>query len=631
MKIFVLILLGFLSINLIAKEIKYPVFEIPEDLKAGSNAVIREYKIEKEIVSPSLVKTTTTFVITIFNKSAQELGYFREAYDEQSSIRNYKLTLYNQVGEQMDKDRGSDFNDVAAFDGFSLFTGVRLVFNRAFSNNFPYTIEYSFIETQKQTLGIGEWNPCLQFDVAVQNSTFTLTYPSDFELRIKETNLQKPAETSNINGKIIRKWELNNFKPIKSEIFMPKTDILPSVEVAADKFYYDDVPGNLSDWKAYGGWSWGLIKDRSELSETTIAKLKQMTDGLPNDREKIKVLYKYLQDNTRYVNVSLGIGGFQPFSALDVDEQKYGDCKALSNYMRSMLKAIGILSNYTVIMAGEYAPDLDLTFTSQQMNHVILCVPNNGDTIWLECTNQRQPFAFPGSFTDDRYAMIVSEEGGKMVRTHRFTRDVNTLVSKVDMQISPEGTASLKSSETAKAIQYENFEPFFYLDAVEQKKALYENLNIPNLTINSYSFEKTDGPLPTATRKMDATIIKYATINGQRMMFAPKVIDRFEGNIENIKERKYPVVLTSEFTDYDTISIALPQGYKVEFLPEPQDMKTLFGEFKSQFIQNGNQLQYTRYLTKWKGTYEPAKYQELRDFMRKVTKIDENKVVLIKE
>jgi hypothetical protein len=630
MKSYIIILICLWSVNGLAKELKYPVTDIPVELRAGSNAVIREYKIIKEIVSPSFVRTNTTYVVTIFNKSAQELGFFEKMYDQQSSISFYKLVMYDEFGVEISKNGRNKFIDIP-FDGSSLFTGDRIIYNRAFSDKFPYTIEYSFTETQKQTLFIGNWYPAPDYEVAVQHASYSLSVPKDFEIKYIEKNVPNQVTMSNSNRRKTYLWEMSNHKPIKYETFMPGTGILPSVQIAANTFFYDDVPGNLSDWKCFGSWFWDLIKDRSELPAGTVTKLKQMTNDLPNDREKIKVLYKYLQDNTRYVNVSLGIGGYQPFSAIDVDNQKYGDCKALSNYMRAMLKAIGIYSIYTKIRAGRMEAEIDTSFYSQQTNHIILCVPNKGDTIWLECTSQRQPFAFQGSFTDDRFALLIEENGGKLVRTHRYTRDVNTLISKAEMQVLPDGTTLVKSSETAKAIQYENFEPYFYLDAVEQKKTLYDDLNIPNLTVNSYSFDKTDGPLPTATRKLDLTIGKYATFNGQRLMFAPKAIDRFNGNIENIKDRKYPVVLNDEYSDYDTIKIKLPQGYKVEYLPELQDLKTPFGEFRSKIEQKDSLLILTRYLSQWKGTYEPSQYQALYDFRRKIAKTDETKVVLIRE
>jgi hypothetical protein len=80
-----------------------------------------------------------------------------------------------------------------------------------------------------------------------------------------------------------------------------------------------------------------------------------------------------MQMNTRYISIQLGIGGLQPFDAAFVAKNAYGDCKALSNYMYSLLKEINIKSCYTQIKAGAgeyfFMPD----FSTDQFDHIILC------------------------------------------------------------------------------------------------------------------------------------------------------------------------------------------------------------------------------------------------------------------
>ena len=89
-----------------------------------------------------------------------------------------------------------------------------------------------------------------------------------------------------------------------------------------------------------------------------------------------------MQNKTRYVSIQLGIGGYQPFEASVVDKTGYGDCKALSNYMLSMLETIGIKGHYALIMAGQNSPELEEDFPSSQFNHAIVAVPNGADTLW---------------------------------------------------------------------------------------------------------------------------------------------------------------------------------------------------------------------------------------------------------
>ena len=66
-----------------------------------------------------------------------------------------------------------------------------------------------------------------------------------------------------------------------------------------------------------------------------------------------------MQNNTRYISIQLGIGGWRPFEAAYVASKGYGDCKALSNYMYSLLKEAGILSYYTLVKAGAGEEDIN--------------------------------------------------------------------------------------------------------------------------------------------------------------------------------------------------------------------------------------------------------------------------------
>jgi len=152
------------------------------------------------------------------------------------------------------------------------------------------------------------------------------------------------------------------------------------------------LPGQLTSWQSYGKWQHDLNADVCTLSADRAAEIKKLTANLPGDKEKVKYLYEYLQHNVRYVNIKLGIGGLKPLSATFVDQKKYGDCKALSNYMVALLKSVNIPAYYAIVKAGDNEEPADPAFPADPFNHIIVCVPLKGDTTWLECTNNTQPF-----------------------------------------------------------------------------------------------------------------------------------------------------------------------------------------------------------------------------------------------
>ena len=113
----------------------------------------------------------------------------------------------------------------------------------------------------------------------------------------------------------------------------------------------------------------------------------------------------------RYVSIQLGIGGFKPSAAKFVDEKKYGDCKALTNYMKNLLSVVGIASYPALINAGYNKYPADTRFPSDPFNHVILCVPMEKDTVWLECTSNNAKAGFFGLLYRKQKCFIDYREG----------------------------------------------------------------------------------------------------------------------------------------------------------------------------------------------------------------------------
>ena len=130
------------------------------------------------------------------------------------------------------------------------------------------------------------------------------------------------------------------------------SDKYPHVKIVSDQiFALWPRRVTFSSWKSFGSWIKDLYQGLDVLPPDRQQFFKSLVENAGSETEKIKRIYTYLQQNFRYVSIQLGIGGLKPFSAEFTDKKKYGDCKALSNYMKAALKAVGIKSYVAIINA----------------------------------------------------------------------------------------------------------------------------------------------------------------------------------------------------------------------------------------------------------------------------------------
>ena len=125
-----------------------------------------------------------------------------------------------------------------------------------------------------------------------------------------------------------------------------------------------EYKGSMNTWNDYAKFYGSLQKGPGDiLPDETKQKVHELIRDIKDPETNVAVLYNYLQQNTHYVGIQLGIGGWQTYDASYVATKKYGDCKALSNFMVSLLKEAGIKGHAVVIEAGKEEKDFVTDFT----------------------------------------------------------------------------------------------------------------------------------------------------------------------------------------------------------------------------------------------------------------------------
>ncbi len=568
-------------------------------------------------------------VITVLNKEGKSSADLTIQYDKNSAVSINDITIYDTNGKKVKSVKQSDINDYPAFGSSELYSQDRVKIYYPDNAVYPYTVAYDYEIRLNNIISYGVWTPYSDYNISVQHASYAFTYPPDIKINKKEVNISL-KESANTYNEICEVWEVTNLKAIEEEpMDISLTERIPCVYLMPSTLIYERYEGSANNWREFGQWIYSLYQGRNELSEAEKARIDLLLKDVTDTLDRIKTIYKYMQDRTRYVAVTLGIGGYQPFDAKTVFETGYGDCKALSNYMYSLLNYAGIKSFPALVAAGSYKVPIFTDFPNfLQFNHVILCVPLRGDTIWLECTNQKIPFGFLGDFTDDRDVLLIGKDGGQFAHTviYKATDNLRTCTS--EFIIDSTGTASVNIKTVMQGLQYDDITRLLILNYDEQKKWLLGNSKLPSLQLKSFYIEETRKPIPSATIKETSESKNFCTFSGNYMILSLNLVNVQAPLKKMLKARYSNILINRSFVDYDTLVYKIPKSYKFETLPAGLNINSAFGSYTTTVSGNGNEIVYIRKLIINEGRYKPSEYKNLFDFVQAVSKADNTKVIL---
>lgn len=611
----------------------YPAMLIPDSLKKNAHVVKRMEEITVKINDPGDVRITTHYVLTILDAEGEKYARMYEYYDKLRDIRSIKGTLYDALGLPVKKLKQSDIQDVSGTGSESLMTDDRLKMHAFYHNIYPHTVEYEVEVKYNHSFYLPSWYPQEDEAISVVQSKLVVIAPKDYTLRYKAANYQGEPVKGVDGSSNTFTWEVKNLRAQEEETYAPHWAYrTPSVLLAPSTFEMQRYKGNMNTWEDFGRFSYDLNAGRDVLPDNVKQTVHQLTDGKSRE-EKIAKLYTYLQQNTRYISIQLGIGGWQTFDANYVATKGYGDCKALSNYMCALLKEAGIKANCALVRAGEDENEIiQSDFPTQRFNHVIVCVPGAKDTTWLECTSNTAPVGYLGDFTSDRSVLMVDEKGSKLIRTPAYPLESNLQIRTITAVVEESGDMKLKAATHYSGLQQDNLHS--RLNRLTKDKIL-ERLRqagfFSSYDVTGYDWKEQKSVLPSIDEQMDISARAYATITGKRMFIEPNLLNKSSRRLSVDSTRKAAIYLNYSYRDVDSVKITIPEGYTAEAVPQPVTLESPFGKYSSKVTLDGNTILYVRSIDHKGGNYPVTAYGDLAKFYNSMYKADRSRIVLVKK
>lgn len=610
----------------------YSASGIPDSMKQDANSVVRRSTTDLEVLSSSRAVIKYHRIVTILNQKAEDEITSVMHYDKKFiALSDPEMLVYDADGKLIKRYKKSDMYDRSAYDGMSIVTDDRMLIASHSIASYPITVEIKYELTLNGFLDLSDWliQPA---ETSIMSSSYNVTINPSLGFRFLAKNTSLKPVKSTVEGIDRYSWNVANLKALKLEPGARSWAVLPQISFATDKMEYSGLPGDFSSWKGFGAWQNTLNKDVCDLSAQRAEEIRNSVASIPTDREKVRFLYEAMQKQMRYVSIQLGIGGLKPFPASYVDSKKYGDCKALANYMFSVLKAAGIKSHYALINAGENEEPANPTFVNSPFNHVILCVPFEKDSVWLECTSSTAAFGRLGNFTENRYALLVKEDGGELVRTPVSRMEDNVLSSEARITVDPSGFSKADIRVTTTGEYRDVFVGLSARKSDDQKQYLisYFNLRQPDV----FGIKEVND---IAGQRMTDIQLEYTNLSemrsGNKAFYRPRILDIWKTTLPSNNSRKTDLFLSFPLIAKQLSAYIFPSDMEVESLPADVSLQFEYGSYDARYsyIKEENTVKCMSELKLNKHVVPAARYKEMQSFLDDIAKTMSRKLVVRKK
>ncbi len=584
---------------------------IPDSLKKNAYSVVRLSQCDYTYRNPTSATARFNHAVTILDKEGISESYFVASGDKSTKLTKFKATITDAHGKKIKTYSRSDI-EINAISSHLATDNFRYYLN--FSDPaLPFTIHYEYeLEYNDGIYYFPVFMPVSSFNQSVEKASFNLISPVGTIIHVKATKFDGKYAEQEVKGLNSRRWEINAYKAVEQERFAPSfINLMPVVYSGPKDFVYENTRGELTNTQTIIQWLKVLCLGRTELTQATKDQITAMTSELKTDREKVETLYHHLGKTTRYESIQLGVGGYQPIAAAEVCRTGFGDCKGLSNYLKAMLNHLGIEANHCIIRSDSREKDLSDDFTAMlRSNHMILQVPLQGDTLWLECTNTRFPFGYVHSNIAGHHALVNYDRGGKMERLPDYPDSLNIELNNLQLNIESDGKATGKMLKSLEVKQFDGMMGFMTARQQDQTDKLRKEINLPQATIQNMLLTENKSALPSLRITYELSTNQYGTKTGSRL-FLPVNVMRSTNAFFKKGERKQDIVIYEGWVDADEITILIPDDFTIESAPAPVMIENEFGSFTSNIAVNGRTITIKQTLSVRSGQWNADAYPTL--------------------
>ena len=427
----------------------------------------------------------------------------------------------------------------------------------------------------------------------VMRSRFILDAPVSMQPRIVERNLTFKRSETVSDGRRTYLWATRDVAKPEQEPFASDSNNTISQSIL--------VSGSI-DWNHISSWYAGLAKGRLQASPAVRARLNEIVAGRPTLADSLRAVHQWIAQDVRYVSLSLGLGGYQPRTPDDVLTTAFGDCKDKTTLFVAMARELG-LPAFPVLTSGGARVKRDAP-SLKQFDHMIAAVDAPGGRIFVDLTAAYVPWGEVPFSLHEEFGLLVRDDGGSEQVTipgDPSARHVHTVVTGV---ITPAGEFSGRVTHRYLGGTGDGLRSAFARELSQKEKD--EFLRSVSASIftggRADSLEIFDGRDLTATPQVSFVVsgARAARLSGGSailpVLFEPPDPSETINELAAYIPRKYWIAAAGVMgigSNRQELHLTLPVGWRAR-LPNGVTAESEFGSYKSEYVQEGQQLRIIR-------------------------------------
>ena len=606
------------------------------------NSVVLLSETETTVKDNGETITHQREVIKVLRPEGRNEAFQGVPFDEETRLNYFRGWSINAKGVEYEAKK-DDVAEIVGGEGYEIYTDDKVKVMRIPGVDIGTVVGVEWEQRRHPYTFEDQW--FFQRHRPTARARFILHLPSNWEYRAAW--LHYPEQAPQIQGSTYT-WELADIPRIETEADMPHWRALAGRLIIT--FFSEKTRGrSYANWNDYAAWENQLVVPMREPSPALQQKVKELAPASMPTLERIKALARFAQRDIRYAAVEVGIGGWQPHPASQVFSNRYGDCKDKANMLGTMLAQIGVKSYYMPIHTDR-GVTLENTPPNMGFNHVILAIqlpegsfkepfpalyvhPKLGQLLIFDPTSPVDPFGQIPYYEQDNYGLLVTEQGGELIHLPLSSPDLNRITRTAKLSLMPDGTLKGEVEEVRSGWQASIGRSSFEHQTISDRRKILEKFlgrMMGNFQLDTVDAENLDDIDKELIIRYKFTAAHYAKSAGQLLLVRPRVLGEKLGALDMTKPRHYAYEFDAPTLQTDVFEFSLPEGYKIDELPDAARATFAFGEYTSKIESTGTQLKYSREY-KINAVRVPAeKIGDLGKFFHQINQDERNMAVLKK-